>query len=333
MNREALSKLEPDKLNKLLAIMEGLADLAGLSDSNSTGARSTNHPPEQSHDDSVTVAQAVNELMIAKIRAGRGEQYVRQLRHCFDEFGRGRLKRPLASITASEIEEWLSDSKLSPRTIKGRIQYLRLLFGFGMRRSYCSKNPASAIDFPTQSSDEPGIHTPEQVRLVLEAARAWSPRLTRVLAIRYFAGIRAAEVARLEERDIGEKYIVVPAAKAKTRQRRLVTIQPALRAWLDLGGELPGQTCEQQIWELTRKLGIEWPRNCTRHSWASYHLAHFGRAATTAMEAGHSEAMLYAHYRALVTPEEAERFWAIRPASKAELAELLPIPAPIQIAA
>lgn len=105
----------------------------------------------------------------------------------------------------------------------------------------------------------------------------------------------------------------MPAHKAKTRARRLVTIQPNLRAWLDLGGELPGQTCEQQLWELTRKVGVPWPRNCTRHSWASYHLARFGSAATTAMEAGHSETMLFAHYRALVTPEAAAEFWSIVP--------------------
>lgn len=313
-------KLEPDKLNKILSIIEGLSDLAGIGGSQAGSECGSQSAPVENHDDSVTVVDAINELLVAKMRAGRGEQYVRQLRHCFEEFSRGRGRRPLSSITTREIEDWLAASKLSPRTIKGRIQYLRLLFGFGMRRNYCSRNPAAAIDLPNQSNEAPGIHTPEQVRQVLEAARAWSPRLTRVLAIRYFAGIRSAEVARLEERDIGERYIVVSAAKAKTRQRRLVTIQPALRAWLNLGGELPGQTCEQQIWELTRKLGIEWPRNCARHSWVSYHLAAFGRASTTAMEAGHSEAMLYAHYRELVTPEVAEQFWAIRPGPDVEIA-------------
>lgn len=274
---------------------------------------SVSPPPTAPPDDTVTVLDAVNELLVAKVRAGRSDQYVRQLRHAFDLFARGRSRRPLASITAAEIEEWMSATHCAARTRKGRLQYLRLLFGFGLRRGYCASNPAAAVDVPTLSADPPGIHTPAQVRQVLDAARAWSPRLTRVLALRYFAGLRAAEIARLDESDIGTKYVTVPAHKAKTRARRLVTIQPNLRAWLDLGGELPGQTCEQQLWELTRKAGVPWPRNCTRHSWASYHLAHFGSAATTAMEAGHSETMLFAHYRALVTPEAAAEFWAIRP--------------------
>jgi integrase len=254
--------------------------------------------------------------LILKARSGRSDQYLRQLRHCFALFARGRAKRPLASITTPEIEEWLAEIGVSPRTVKGRLQYLRLLFSWAQRRNYCPRNPAAAVDIPTQSHEAPGIHTTAQVQQILDAARAWSPRLTRVLAIRYFAGLRAAEVARMDESDIGPKYITVPAHKAKTRQRRLVTIQPALRAWLDLGGELPGQTCEQQIWELVRKINVPWPRNCTRHSWVSYHLAQFGSAANTAMEAGHSEAMLYAHYRALVTPEAAAEFWAILPSAR-----------------
>lgn len=259
------------------------------------------------------LASAVNELIVSKIRAGRGDEYVRQLRHALAQFSTGRATRSLDSITPEEIDSWMSSGDLSARTRKGRLQYVRLLFAFGLRRGYCTRNPAVAVDMPSQSADAPGIHTPAQVRAVLDAARDWSPRLTRVLAIRYFAGLRAAEVARLEESEIGPRWITVPAHKAKTRQRRLVEIQPNLRAWLDLGGELPGQTCEQQIWELTRRIGMEWPRNCTRHSWASYHLAAFGSPSKTAMEAGHSESMLYANYRALVTPEAAGEFWAIRP--------------------
>lgn len=267
------------------------------------------HPP----DTTVGVIQAINELIVSKTRAGRSDEYIRQLRHCYTLFSRGLSRRPLASITVAEIDAFLARCQGAPRTRKGRIQYLRVLFGFGMRRGYCSTDPASAVDFPTQSSEPPGIHTPEQVTGILEAARAWSPRLTRVLAIRYFAGLRAAEIARLDEGDIGPKYIVIPAAKAKTRSRRLVTIQPNLAKWLELGGTLPGQTCEQQIWELSRKTGIPWPRNVARHSFVSYHLAAFGSASQTALQAGHTESVLFAHYREVVTPEAAAQFWAIVP--------------------
>jgi hypothetical protein len=44
-----------------------------------------------------------------------------------------------------------------------------------------------------------------------------------------------------------------------------------------------------------------------------YNLAQFQNAGKTALEAGHSEQMLFNHYRELVTSEEAAAFWAITP--------------------
>jgi hypothetical protein len=65
---------------------------------------------------------------------------------------------------------------------------------------------------------------------------------------------------------------------------------------------------------VVRRSGVAWGHNIARHSFVSYHLAEFGNAGRTALEAGHSEAMLFRHYRALVTPAAAAEFWGIRPA-------------------
>jgi integrase len=48
-----------------------------------------------------------------------------------------------------------------------------------------------------------------------------------------FAGLRHSELIQLAAAEIGERYLEVKGHKAKTRRRRLVTICPALRAWLD----------------------------------------------------------------------------------------------------
>ena len=58
---------------------------------------------------------------------------------------------------------------------------------------------------------------------------------------------------------------------------------------------------------------VKWEHNVTRQSFVSYHLAQFGSAAKTALEAGHNEAMLFKHYRALLTPQAAAEFWGIVP--------------------
>ena len=161
----------------------------------------------------------------------------------------------------------------------------------------------------------PGLHTPAEVRRVLATAAQHDLNACRCLAVRYFAGLRTSEAVALEEKEIKTEagFIEVTAAKAKTRRRRLVVITPALRAWLALGGELPLKQVNNRLRRIVALAGVPWPANVTRHSFCSYHLAEFGNAGKTALEAGHSEAMLFAHYREVVTPAAAAEFWAIRP--------------------
>ena len=153
---------------------------------------------------------------------------------------------------------------------------------------------------PSLPHDAPGIHSPEEVAKVLETARRLDPDVCRHLALRYFAGLRRSEAAALGEEHLRAEYVEVPAEKAKTRRRRLVPIRPALRAWLAVGGSLPLRDGNPRLAAVATASGVPWPRNAPRHSFCSYHLAEFQSAAQTALEAGHSEQMLFAHYRELV---------------------------------
>jgi hypothetical protein len=57
-----------------------------------------------------------------------------------------------------------------------------------------------------------------------------------------------------------------------------------------------------------------WPQNALRHSFGSYYLAQFNDAAKLALEMGNSPATIFRHYRQLVKPKDAERYWKIMPA-------------------
>jgi integrase len=141
------------------------------------------------------------------------------------------------------------------------------------------------------------------------------------IAIGAFAGLRPAEIERLDWREIrlDRNFIEVSAAKSKTASRRLVTIQPNLKAWLEPLARKAGHVTPPNPrvkLDLSRKrAGIEhWPPNGLRHSFASYHLAHFKDAPATALQLGHSTtAMLFAHYREVVTPESASTYWELLP--------------------
>jgi integrase len=75
------------------------------------------------------------------------------------------------------------------------------------------------------------IFTPEQIDSLLKKADA---ALRPYLAIGAFAGLRTAELHRLDwsEIDLDRGFITVAASKAKTRRRRLVPISDNLKLWL-----------------------------------------------------------------------------------------------------
>jgi integrase len=57
-----------------------------------------------------------------------------------------------------------------------------------------------------------------------------------------------------------------------------------------------------------------WPNNALRHSYASYHLARFNDAAALVLELGHTNSnLVFQHYRQLVKPKQAKRYWSLEP--------------------
>jgi integrase len=142
-----------------------------------------------------------------------------------------------------------------------------------------------------------------------------------MLAIGAFAGLREAEIQRLDWSEIAlaRGHIEVKAAKAKSARRRIVPIQPNLAAWLQPYSGMTGAVVPMGA---RRKLArvreaaklTRWPNNGLRHSFASYRLAAIHDAPRVSVELGHtSPQMLYSTYRELVLPTEAERYWAILP--------------------
>ena len=108
---------------------------------------------------------------------------------------------------------------------------------------------------------------------------------------------------------------------SKTAQRRLVAIEKNLRAWLSPLVCKSGPVCppdkpyRRLFTKAFRATGIKrWPVNALRHSFASYHIAHYQDAAKTALQLGHTEsATLFRHYYQLVNPKDAQAFWQIFP--------------------
>jgi integrase len=271
---------------------------------------------------SCTATQLVDELLKAKEADGVSERHLRDIRSRLSVFAEKFDGQMVATITSKEIDNWLRSLPVAPLTRNHYRALVVLAFNFAVRCNYATANPAMGAAKAKVVGEAPGILTVSEAARLLETA---TPDVLPYLAIGLFAGLRPAEIDRLDwsEIDFESELIEVKAAKSKIAQRRFVTIQPNLREWLlplrlHKGNVTPQNGFRQSFEQARAAAGInDWPENALRHSFASYHLAHFKNAASTALELGHHDSRItFAHYRELVKPKDAERYWNIKPAGR-----------------
>lgn len=200
---------------------------------------------------------------------------------------------------------------------------------------YGVKTAPERLDRPVVTRKVPATYTPAELRILLVNVR---PQYLPWLALAAFAGLRTEEVIPqqgsdkppLEWEDIrwDQGVIVVRAETAKTGDRRIVPIQPALRAWLfPVRGEgvigphlYPSKPSTHGSKSETARLGAligGWKRNALRHSYISFRAAICG-ISQTAMEAGNSESEARRSYNDAKTREEAEAWFNVHPVASSE---------------
>jgi len=273
-------------------------------------------------------AELVNELLEVKQADGASRRYLGDLRSRLGQFAAVFNGKPVAEITSTEIDSWLRSlsnkeaGKLLASTTRNNFRRVLITaFSFAKERGYCVGNPAERTAKAKQVETPVGILTVNQTARLLENCPAG---LVPYVAIAAFAGLRRAELERLDwhEVDLKGKLIEVTAKKAKSARRRLVRIQPNLLEWLRPYKQLRGNVTPVDFAELlhtAREAAMitDWPSNALRHSFASYHLAHFKNASALALELGHTNSnLVFQHYRQIVRPGEAKRYWKLSLSTK-----------------
>jgi integrase len=271
----------------------------------------------------ITAAQLTDEVIEAKRRDGMSAAYLADLRKRLTHFCRDFGNRPIASITVEELDDWLRDLPLSPKSRANYRANVGVLFSYAVRRRMLHSNPISHTAKSKLSDQPPEILRVDELGALLDAAKRQAPDVLPMLTIGAFAGLRDAEIKRLDwsEIDLARGHIEVKASKAKSARRRIVQIQPNLGSWLApystmTGGLAPVGT-RRKLDAIRKAAGLlKWPKNGLRHSFASYRLAAVHDAPRVAAELGHtSPQMLYSTYRELVLPEEAQRYWTVAPSA------------------
>lgn len=281
-----------------------------------------------------SVPDIIRELCEAKKRDGLSARYQADLSQRLKNFAKA-FSGEISMVRTKEIEQWLRDLNTGPKNRNNYAGAITTLFKFAKRCGYLAADRATAADSLTRAKNPGGnieIYTPEELTTMLVRLRDFKPELLPVVAIGAFAGIRPAELARLTWQDIDfeQNLIEVGVRQSKTAQRRHIPMQANLAAWLGPYVDKQGPICaENNIQIAIRKIieppeessagdskpGVKWKHNALRHSYGSYRLPILKNVNELALEMGNSPAMIFRHYRELVKPSEAAKFWAIMPSA------------------
>ena len=248
----------------------------------------------------------------------------------------------LNQITAETVAVWLDGLGVQGRNRRNYEIQVQSLFNFAAATVAGYTNAAALFPQVRKGEIKPAaIVTAKTARGVLHAMEAKDPRAALAVALGLFAGLRTDEIVgkgaeglNWQDIDFAEGKIIVRAELAKTRKARSVTICPALLEWLLRYRQAEGRiSYREKAVRVHRQaackgLGVRWPHNGARHSFATYH-ARLNGLRNTADVLGHRGGidMLQDHYEGrTVTKAEAEAFFRILP-RQAEAGNVIPLEA------
>jgi len=266
--------------------------------------------------------QVAAEFIASLKRKGVSAVYVSHATNNLKRFTQAVTKN-IGDTTVSDINRFFDGmKKLGPVSKNSIRRNIVTMFGFAKKQGYLHpdrKTAAELSDSFRVPDKEITIFTPDEMERLLLAAHA---RILPLIAIGGFAGIRSAEIMRLNWQDIkwDRGHIEITGKKAKTAARRLVPLTENLKAWLepwreDTGRIITISDASGALADTAVKAQIEggWRQNALRHSYISYRVAETGDVARTSLEAGNSPKQVFRYYREVVDADAAKAWWSIMP--------------------
>jgi len=273
----------------------------------------------------VTVGQ-VFRLHMDDLRARRRGRTVQdkenRLRSFVDLYG----GKTLADMKFADVSAWLESTGHAGRTLRNDQIAVQSLFNWAdtwtRRRAMEEADPSlhwqnEVAVFPSsawEQSDKPQVGTVSNADAlaVLHRMEEADPKAALVLALGLLAGLRTAEIVDKrglcwEDIDLTENEIHVSALQSKTKHGRTVPICPSLRVWLVKYRRESGRVglrfnaFRKQRSAACEAVGVVWPHNAARHTFASnFCKLHGERAAADALGHVGSVDMLLDHYRGVM---------------------------------
>ena len=266
----------------------------------------------------------INDLIeeYLSVRRARGvtDAYLAMLKRYVGGFGRYTAGRMLPDLRSRDLDDYLQKLPWHPVTKNEARQKIMSFCTWAKSRGFLPRewrefDGSMTFNLPAQSVS---IFTPQEMERLLNASGRHLA--TPYIAIGAFAGLRSAEIKRLDWKNVNFErgFIEVSAEICKTRSRRLVPISDNLRAWLKPFAMPEGRivlhhNIHEALYKIADRVGVEWKKNALRHSFVSYRLAATNDGAKTALEAGHDQSILFRHYREVTSPDMAAKWFDIMP--------------------
>ncbi len=273
----------------------------------------------------ILVAEAVEQFIESRRSLQKSPRYIDDLESRLGRFKADHVNIEVRSLTSQTLGEWL-DGLARVRggrlTVQSRENFRRVVYGlceFAVRKGWLITNPVARVERHKVGDRDVRIYTPTEFAALLNGA---TPDFLPFVVLGGFCGLRSAEIERVDWRDVDLKagHIVVGAAVAKVKSRRVVPLPECAVRWLapltDNEGPVwkGGHTGTRNAQEDTSKrAGVPWIKNGLRHSAASYLLAKHGDAGRVAGWLGNSADIVHKHYKSLVAPDAATLWFSIEP--------------------
>jgi integrase len=247
-------------------------------------------------------------------------RHASSMRETLKKFSARFGEKHIKLLSGAEIKAWLASEPLAIKTRNRHLGYIRNVFGLARAWNLLDADPferVNGFNDPHGRARQVQILSPEQLTNFLNAVdRDFIP----FFALSAFSGLRREEIIRLDwnEVKLDRSLIDLPFAKSKNRRRKLIEVTGNLKQWLspfaqESGSVMPRKKLQLAFESAAKAAGISpWPQNGLRHSFCSHAVALRGFE-WTSMQADHSIQMLRKHYWEVVSREEAEKYWAIRP--------------------
>jgi integrase len=225
----------------------------------------------------------------------------------------------LDEISKTDFQTWLAKQQYSPKTNNDYIGNLNTL------RNWCSNQNYEVGRFNPFDLEKIEIDKPEAEVMKFDKIEPYvrkaleTPKVGLVVVLVLFCGVRIAEATQTSLKDMKldrkKPIITVSSQAAKKRRRRVIELTPTAVLWIKAAiaaGCVTPET-EHSFIKARKVAGLQLPANILRHTFCSYHLAHFKNKNLTAELAGNSPTVIDEFYKGLVDPEDAEQFFNLKP--------------------